>query len=57
MRVAPVHIEDLGEGIGVGLATRTVQPREDGGVGVKLRHGVLWREDVPLAGVIARIRK
>jgi len=53
-----VDIEDLGEGIGVGLATGTVQPRKNRGVGVKLRrHGILRREDVPWSGAIARIRK
>jgi len=55
--VAPVDIEDLGERVGVGFATGAVQPRKDGGVGVELRHGDLWREGVPGAGLIARVRK
>jgi hypothetical protein len=52
-----VDIEDLGERVGVGFTTGAVQPRKDGGVGVELRHGDLWREGVPGAGVIARVRK
>ena len=38
VRVAPVHVEDLYEGVGVGFTPGTVQPREDGGVGAKVAH-------------------
>ena len=46
--VAPVDVEDLGEGISVGFTTGAVQPGEDGGVGADFSHGSPRREGLPL---------
>lgn len=50
VRVAPVDVEDLGEGISVRLTTGAVQPSEDGRVGAEFSHGTLRRGGLPLGG-------